>query len=1271
MNLPKQLSLLVLLLLTAIGAVAQTPSYKMHKLATNNGSILHSIAPDGKWAIMNLGTSASGLTCPSELYNVETEEHFTVTYKGRELSFSAVSNEDNSGYVTIVGSMSNRPMAYRFKPSEPTLEGTLTVFQNKINWASGTLTAVTPDAHYAVGHFTQYTGKDVQGAELNGEFWFDGLFVDLTTGQVLETPGAPTADRHANDQHAMKFTAITPDGKYILGEREWFMPTDGFPFLYDVENADFTPIGFTKDGNRMRPNDGIEYLDFPVMSPNGRYIGGLAVAYTEVEGSEYASEAKSPFRYDTTTGVMTIFSDNESSNIDVGCIDDNGTIYGNPDTGSPLRHFRIFYQDKFWIPFSQLCQQYYGFNFSQLTGFEYSGTVTSVTPDGKKIIVFSDPSDQSYCFDFGTSAEEACSHFDLLKSYTVNPVSGSTFSKISSIEINFGRAITVLGKGSTHAHIYKKGKDGAADTHVRDGLSTESGIQLKTGSRTTINVTFRTTTLEPGEQYYIVLDAGAVGVAADNEKVNKPIRIDYVGRADGPVKPLKIAPESGTEIDHFDPSTSYILVSFDCPVQLTDSYDAYIERKEDGVRVATMTIAAGNAEDTKNQILVHPTSTTYLYNDVDYRVVIAAGSVSDYAGTESSYNEEIVLEYKGTHVRESPSGNIMFYDSFNDPNSSLSLWLNYEGDHNRPLADMSAWGFDADNTPWNFSTRDSEESGDYFATSHSLYAPSGKSDDWMMTPQLIMPEDGKAVLTFDAHRYRESKEDHIKVYVIEEDRVIAYLNDNNMAVLREKAELIIDEIPSAISSSGVVSADWQHFTYPLAKYAGKNIYIAFVNDNNNQSAVFVDNVLVQREILFNIGFSNENRVIGKDNIDIKGTFTVRTKEFQSGDITLILKDAAGTEVSTIAWKNISGTSIADRPIPMNFTTPLPLTVGKENVFTIDVQFNGKDANGDDYVKSETLTSSIYDLAFQPTKRVVLEELTGVTCPNCPQGHISIEACERKYKDQFIPISIHAYDGDDLGQEFFGYAQFLGLNGAPSARINRKGGTYYPMYGTGNKVYYDLKEQNLWYNIVADELEQPALSDISITCNLDEEGKYINYNAGLKYAIDTKQQTSLLVVVMEDGIDYFQENNFFNSDAEGLGEWGLGGIYGEYYAYPVTHNDVVRAVVGQTFSGTIGMFPSELTAGETYTTSFSSSVPGNAWDVSNLKAAAILIDTNSGEIINAAVAPVKPYEPSTGIAQIENAELTNQKAVMYNLAGQRVNRNAKGIIIQNGKKVMVK
>lgn len=1268
--------LTLLLLFIAIPTMAaDAPVSKLHKYAPNNGGIVQYVAPDGKWAVINLGTTSSGLTCPSELMNMETGEHFTVSYNGRNLDFNNVSNVNSDNCVTIVGSISGRPYAYVFNPEKPEVAGKITIFLNRQNWAMGTLNEVTPDGKYAVGYFTDYTGKEVAGAEFNGEFWFDALLVDIEKGTVIETPGLPTGDRNGIDQHAIKFDDITPDGKYILGEREWFMPSEGFQFIYDVEKQDFTPIGFTRDGNKMVPNNGIEYLDFPVMSHNGRYIGGTAVAYNETDDGSMATEMASPFRYDRETGEMTIFNDSESTGIEVGCIDDMGTIFGNPDSGSPLRNFKIFYRDKFWIPFSQLCQQIYGYSYYEKSGFEFSGTATSVSADGSRFVAFADPMGESYAFDFGKPVEEVCASFDLLSNYTVSPESNSVISRISTVEINFGRAVQILGKGSTHVHLYKKGIDGAPDTKVCDGVSTESGIQFKTGSKTTVqfSIQSRYGRLDDGAEYYFVIDAGAVAPAADASMMNKEIRIKYTGRNDVPVKVIKSAPEDGIKLSNLDANTSYIQLTFDCPVMLTETYEAYIERvEEDGTKVymSPLSISYGNTEETKNQVLLRPTATVYLYEGIEYHVVLAAGSICDRNGNASSNNEEWMMTIQGGYIREVVTDSELFADSFNSPNESLNKWINYEGDHNTPLQEMVAMGYDADNTPWNFSTHDTSDNPNYYATSHSLYAPSGQSDDWMMTRQLLIPEDGKAVLEFDALKRKPNKEDHLWIYVYENDRSISYLNDNNMKVIKEDM-VLLDEIADLSSCvDDMAGNNWKHYSYDLSKWAGKNIYILFGNKNKSQDMVLVDNVIVQREVLFSIGFSNHDRVINQDNIEIKGNFTIKTKDFASGNISLTLKDSEGNNVSVIEWKNISGTSLVDRPIPMNFTAPLPLNKGVENRYFIEVSFDGKDGNGDIFKKGDTYTGIIYNLSFEPVKRIVLEELTGITCPNCPQGHIVIEECNRAFKGQFIPVSIHAYDGDDLGQQFRNFCQYIGLSGAPTARINRIGGigenakVYSPMVSYNNKIYWDFPEAELWYNVISQELDKLALCNIDATANYNAEKDVIDVNYSINYALDSDDQTlSLLMMVLEDGIETYQENNFFSIDDPNLGEWGATGIYNQYYAYPVIHNDVLRTIVGETYSGTI-ISKQKFEAGVAYSDYIGCKMPTNIENKNNLKVVLMLTNNQTGEVVNACCVPLDTNE--TGISNI--AAENDADAPVYNVAGIRTNGDAPaGIYIQNGQK----
>ena len=50
--------------------------------------------------------------------------------------------------------------------------------------------------------------------------------------------------------------------------------------------------------------------------------------------------------------------------------------------------------------------------------------------------------------------------------------------------------------------------------------------------------------------------------------------------------------------------------------------------------------------------------------------------------------------------------------------------------------------------------------------------------------------------------------------------------------------------------------------------------------------------------------------------------------------------------------------------------------------------------------------------------------------------------------------------------------------------------------------------------------------------------------------------------------------------------------------------------------------------------------------------------------------VEAGSPTTGVKNVETIDAAAE-APAYNLAGQKVNKNFKGVVIQNGKKVVIK
>lgn len=433
--------------------------------------------------------------------------------------------------------------------------------------------------------------------------------------------------------------------------------------------------------------------------------------------------------------------------------------------------------------------------------------------------------------------------------------------------------------------------------------------------------------------------------------------------------------------------------------------------------------------------------------------------------------------------------------------------------------------------------------------------------------------------------------------------------------------------------------------------------MAFVNRNHNQSAIFIDNVSVQREVLYQLAFDYEERVVDVKEQTISGKITI--KKSGVSNISLTLQNSEGNAISTQSWTGITS-DVKDRPIPFSFSTPLPLSVGSVNDYSITIAIDDR---------TDTYHGTITDLSFMPVKRVVLEEMTGIDCQNCPQGIVAIEKMQKTFGDRFIPISIHTYTSDPYESGLTAYSTFLGLGGAPSARINRVPGIYYPMVNKSGTFYMNDTDSPLWQDVVSEQLDRPALCDFSVRAA--NEGTSIRLDADVRYAITAdNQQLSLLFVVLEDSLVNYQMNAFGTIEQSIFGEWGAQGIYsGENsngIAYPVVHNDVARSVIGLGMSGTIGLFPSTLESGKTYTVNFSSAFPESIEDYKKASVVAMLIDTQNGEVINAAKSPI--LGESSAISTIKG---DTDSQTYYDLQGRRIVTPTRGVYIKGGKKVFVK
>lgn len=160
--------------------------------------------------------------------------------------------------------------------------------------------------------------------------------------------------------------------------------------------------------------------------------------------------------------------------------------------------------------------------------------------------------------------------------------------------------------------------------------------------------------------------------------------------------------------------------------------------------------------------------------------------------------EKIEISYLGTYENDIPVvDGVIFSEDFDMGVNNMML---YDGDQRTPVSEMANWGF-LSTYPW-WQVRDDSSSTDQSAASHSMYNPVGKSDDWMVTRRMYIPDETCA-LTFDSQSYKKNKEDYLKVYVLATDDVYTVpITKSFIDRIKSEGELVYNEKQTPGSQRG-------------------------------------------------------------------------------------------------------------------------------------------------------------------------------------------------------------------------------------------------------------------------------------------------------------------------------------------------------------------------------------------------------------------------------------------------------------------------------------
>ena len=1155
-------------------------------------SYINKLSDNGKWAVASdVDVNNATLRNYPYLLDVTTGNSYALLSETEKLSSPDCGAMDvTDDGKTVVGSYQGQPAVCKIN-DDFTYEWTMLPLPEGLEEMGGHVQAVTPDGSCMVG-------------TLYGVFTDASQYVEYPImwkdGEVVELPNMPVG-RDTDDDveiNQNRLLDISADGKVIVGCLMFIYPKFITHYVYHVDEQRYVLLGaddYATTGS---------VTNTAALSPNGEWVAGTALLITPIEGSDFPDEQHIPYKYNVKEDLFTDYRDDIHHEMAGNVVFNNGLLAVCTPVSNPYRTQSFLIGD-YYYDLDLILSERYGIDFFSTTGMDNTGTPISVSADGLTLATIA-VGEGNHIITFPESIEEAAKGVNLLSKSSVSPSTGSSFSDFRTLTVTFDKAPTIVSGMTATLSEY-----GSTET-LRSSINVAPTTEDEDCRSFYIN--FRPYTLQDGVTYTVTIPAGMFRLG-ETENYNYEIKVHYIGRKNAPVQVVAASPEDGMEVTSLSYSAP-ISLQFDTQLALVDGAVGKLYQEGVSAPLSDLTLATSS-----NMMAAYPVSKHNLYKGANYIVKIPAGSVTDLMG--NCANEEISYTYVGAYVPEPPADTLLFADDFSDPSASYNNFMLYEGDHLTPNSTASSWTFDADNTPWIYSIREDDTTDDYCAAAHSMYTTGGQADDWMVTTQIWLPN-AFCYLDFDVQSYLSTKADSLEAYVYVDDAIHSQMTDEVIANIRERGVCIYKMKEESGTSEEGLSGDWVHRRISLADFAEKNVYIAFVNRCTNQSALFVDNVEVIYKSSCLLALSTKTTFVAETETTVSGVVKVIDENTTYDRIKIFFSNEEGTVSDTLT---ATGLELKNGSVyEFTFDKKLPLVIGEENVVTIGVTL------GDD---TKTTDFTLKNLAFATTRKVVIEEVTGTWCSNCPDGIVAIEHIEEAFPGQVIPICIHQNDNFSMDS----YVTALGLNALPTAVVNRIDTIVSPM--TIDKSTYEYSfvsaaGNETFMDLVLRELGTEADANVKLTsATYDKAFNRLDIKGSVTYALSKAGiAANVLMVVLEDNLVGVQTNGRANYTDAIYGDWGKNGIYGGMGSVQYSYQDVARAVLCTSYYGMSNLIPATVTSGKEYLIDLPfDGIPSSLTNLANCKVVFMLIDADTGRIINADILPLTDGNPE-GIATTE-------------------------------------
>lgn len=422
-------------------------------------------------------------------------------------------------------------------------------------------------------------------------------------------------------------------------------------------------------------------------------------------------------------------------------------------------------------------------------------------------------------------------------------------------------------------------------------------------------------------------------------------------------------------------------------------------------------------------------------------------------------------------------------------------------------------------------------------------------------------------------------------------------------------------------------------------------------------------------------FSQVNTTAGTD---ANAVITVKNRGVNNiKSLSYTIKDVASGNVSEEKNIEIPAEVEFSFNTSMNISVPMPAEQEyRKYVKEITITKVNNEANGS---TEATSTGNMFVVSSIVPRKVVEEEVTASGCPYCTRGIAGMEAMADMYPDNWIGIAIHGSVNWTDPMVISDYNEVNLPTALPGALLNRIYDVD-PYFGSNNNMLG-----------IADDIKKQinTCPEAGVTVSpvwKDENQNVITVNTDVKFVINNDEAPYALgYVLVADGLkgtssNWMQYNGYYGATgAESepyIYAWTKKGEYvasARGYCVPqdemvYDHVAIAAKSVNKGIEGSITaplvaeqiqshQVEFDLTNGiKSYTTK-----EELVQDKSKLKVVAMLINTQTGEIINADEKEIAPYG-SSGISGTTTEAAGATEVARYSIDGTKLSAPAKGVNI---------